>query len=160
GFPCSGAFPPRAVNLKGQLLRVDGAEPRILATDPNPFEELCVVSSDGRQVAYVTRSFGLRLLSLEDGRELARRDPEPFRGIRFSHHGLIITRQDRIDVVGGPDGDFSIELPDARFGGRLDTPALGGSAVSLDGDLVAVARRDGVTQASVVDLRTRSIRGI
>jgi tRNA A-37 threonylcarbamoyl transferase component Bud32 len=158
GFPCTGAFPPLAANLNGQLIRVDGPEPRVLATDA--MDEPCTVSDDRRQVVYATRALGLRLLSLADGRELARWDPEPFRGLRFSRRGLIIFRQGRIEVVGGPDGDFSIELPDARFGAWSFTPPLGGSAVSPDGDLVAIASHDGVTQATVVDLRTRSIRGI
>ena len=163
GFPCSGPFPPRAVNSDGQLLRVNGAERRILATDPTRDDELCVVSNDGHQVVYQTRSFGLRLLSLDDGHELApelARRNEPYRGLRFSHRGLIIIRQGRIEVVGGPDGEFNIELPDARFGAWSFTPVLGGSAVSPDGDLVAIPSHDGVTQVSVVDLRTRSIRGI
>jgi WD40 repeat protein/tRNA A-37 threonylcarbamoyl transferase component Bud32 len=159
GFPCTGAFPPAAANLNGRLIRVDGSEPRVLATDA--MDEPCTVSDDRRQVAYVTVTppLGLRLLSFVDGRELARRDPEPFRDVRFSRRGLIIVRQGRIEVVGGPDGDLSIELPDARFGAWSYTPN-GGSAVSPDGDLVAIASHDGVTQATVVDLRTRSIRGI
>jgi len=112
-------------------------------------------------VVYLARSIELCLRSVVDGRELARLRPEPSRGLGFSRHGLVIFRQGRLDVVGGPEGDYRIELPEARFGGfGAQTPPIGGSAVSPDGELVAISSRDGATQAAVVDLGTRSIRGV
>ena len=163
GFPCPGPYPPRAVILNGQLLRQqNGGETRVVASDVAPYE-ICVVSDDGLQVAYEDASEGLRLVSLDDGRELARRKFEPFQGLRFSRHGLVVFRQGRLDVLGGRDGDFSIELPEAKFGtwSRLQLQFVGGgSAVSPDGELVAFAGRAGATQSIVVDLRSRSIRAV
>jgi WD40 repeat protein len=145
--------------LDGQVVRrVAGATPRILATDAN---DDCAVSEDGRQLVYSDRfSWTLHLLSLEDGRELAQIKPEPFRGFHFSRHGLVVFRKGRLDLIAGPEGNFSIELPDARSGTFAWKPLPGGTAVSPDGELVAFAAREGATQAAVVDLRSRSIRGI
>jgi serine/threonine protein kinase/WD40 repeat protein len=159
GFPCPGAYPPRAVILNAQLLhQQDGGRTRVVASDVSPFEE-CVVSDDGLQVAYQDASEGLRLVALDDGRELARRKSEPFQSLRFSRYGLVVFRQGRLDVLGGRDGDFSIGLPEARFGSWARVP-VGGSAISPDGELVAVAGHHGATQSMVVDLRSRSIRAI
>ena len=159
GFPCPGPYPPRAVILNGQLLhQQNGGETRVVASDVSPYE-ICVVSDDGLQVAYQDASEGLRLVALDDGRELARRKSEPFQGLRFSRHGLVVFRQGRLDVLGGRDGDFSIELPEAKFG-TWARVSLRGSAVSPDGELVAVAGREGATQSTVVDLRSRSIRAV
>jgi serine/threonine protein kinase/WD40 repeat protein len=159
GYPCLGVFPPRVSLLHGQVVqRVAGATPRILATDA---EDDCAVSEDGRQLVYSDRRFSiLHLLSLEDGRELALTKPEPFRGFHFSRHGLVVFRQGRLDLIAGPEGNFSIELPDARSGTFAWKPLPGGTAVSPDGELVAFATREGATQAAVVDLGSRSIRGI
>jgi len=160
GFPCPGAFPPRATLLKGQVVQlVAGATPRVLATDVTVADR-CEVSEDGRQLAYFDHVGKLHLLSLDDGRELAPIKFEPYRGFHFSRHGLVVVTQGRLDLIGGAEGNFSIELPEARYGISSQTPVLGGSAVSPDGELVAVANREGATQATVVDLRSRSIRGI
>src|SRR5262249_55985481 len=86
--------------------------------------------------------------------------PEPFRGLLFSRHGLVILRGGRIEVLGGTEGDFSIELPEARFGEWSQTPRLGGAAMSPHGELVAFASRDGASKAAVGGLRRRTIRGI
>ncbi len=53
-----------------------------------------------------------------------------------------------------------IDLPEASLGQILDITMGAGSAVSPDGELVAIASRRGPTQAVVVDLRSRSIRGV
>ncbi len=159
GFPCPGAYPPRAAILNRQLLHhEERGGTRVIASDVPPYH-LCVVSDDGSQVAYHDVSEWLHLVALDDGRELARRKFEPYQNLRFSRHGLVIFRQGRLDVIGGREGDFSIELPEARFGiwGRLP---FDGSAVSPDGELVAVAGHQGATQALVVDLRSRSTRAV
>jgi hypothetical protein len=145
--------------LNGHVLHhQSGGETRVVASDVSP-SEICVVSDDGSQVAYQDAFEGLRLVALDDGRELARRKFEPFQDLRFSRHGLVVFQQGRLDVLGGPDGDFSIELPEAKFG-TWSRVQPGGSAVSADGELVAVAGRGGATQSMVVDLRSRSIRAV
>ncbi|MGO9829206.1 MAG: hypothetical protein ACLPJH_03630 [Myxococcaceae bacterium] len=159
GYPCRGAFPPRTATLNGQLLHQEEAGgTRIVASDVRRGED-CVVSDDGRQVAYLDATDGLHLVALDDGHELARRKFEPLQSLGFSHHGLVVFRQGRLDVLGGPDGDFSIELPETKQGIWARVPR-GGSALSPDGELVAVAGHQGATQSMVVDLRSRSIRAV
>jgi tRNA A-37 threonylcarbamoyl transferase component Bud32/WD40 repeat protein len=162
GTPCAGRYPIAAAIVNGELLHVEqGAPPRVIATDAQvPWS--CVVDPDGRMVAYVTTSFDLRLVSLDDGRELARRPSPVYDALRFSRsHGLVIFRHGQLEVVGGPEGDFTIDLPDAGFGRRpFVADTLSGAAVSPDGHLVAIASRRGTTEAMVVDLRSRSIRGV
>jgi serine/threonine protein kinase len=159
GFPCFGPYPPLAVMLKGQLLRhQEGDAPRVIATDVGPFEN-CVVSEDGRRVVYQDDRERLHLLSLENGSALLQLKFDPFQDLRFSRHGLVVFRRGRLDVLGGPEGDFTIELPEAKFGTYARGPS-GGSAVSADGELVAIASQEGAPRAVLVDLRTRSIRGV
>ena len=160
GYPCPGPFPPPVVVLNGQLLRREaGHEPRVLAPDAGA-PDVCAVSSDGRQVAYQDTAGLLRLLAVEDGRELARRKSERFHGLHFTPHGLVVFRAARLDVLGGPDGDFIIDLPEARSGTASSPPLFGGSAVSPDGELAAIGSREAPTRAMVVDLRSRSVRGV
>ena len=104
---------------------------------------------------------GLHLVSLDDGRELARREQENnVIARRFSRtHGLVVFGQGKLEVIGGPEGDFTIDLPDAGIRSRVVVDPLRGAAVSLDGRLVAFAS-SGTTKATVVDLESRSIRGI
>ncbi len=162
GFPCPGRYPPAAAIVAGKLVRLEErGPPRIIATDAAPYAQ-CAVSPDGRRAVYLDLSYDLRLVSLDDGRELARRKPDFFKALRFSRtHGLVVFRQGQLEVIGGPEGDFTIDLPDAGINSRLDTlDPLGGAAVSPDGHLVAFASRWGTTEAMVVDLRSRSIRGV
>src|SRR5262249_13246158 len=143
GEPCAGPFPPAAVVLGGQLVhREDGGEPRVLAADMGG-PELCAVSDDGRQVVYADRSLALRLLAIDDGHELAQRKPDVLHNFRFSRHGVVVFKQGRVVVFGGPEGDFAIDLPEAKFGAQIQTPITSGFAVSADGELVAIASREG-----------------
>jgi WD40 repeat protein len=161
GLPCAGRYPIAAAIVNGKLLRVDEGATRIVATDAITARP-CVVSQDGTLAAYVDGAHVVHLVSLDDGRELAHRTDDNYNGLRFSRsHGLIIFRQGQLDVVGAPEGDFTIDLPDASFGRRafLGDP-FSGAAVSPDGHLVAIASRRGTTEAMVVDLRSRSIRGV
>ncbi|HET6984517.1 MAG TPA: serine/threonine-protein kinase, partial [Myxococcaceae bacterium] len=158
GFPCPGVFPPRAALLNGQAVQlVPGATPRILATDASRVDN-CAVSGDGRRLVYPDHVGKLHLLSLDDGREVAPIKFEPLRAFRFSRPGLVLFPQGRLDLIGGAEANFSIELPESRQGRSAQTPLRGGIAVSPDGELVAVA--SGATHATVVDLRSRSIRAI
>ena len=49
----------------------------------------CAVSPDGARAVYQDRSFDLRLVSLDDGREIARRKSEYFKAIRFSRAAVM-----------------------------------------------------------------------
>ena len=161
GFPCAGRYPPAAAIVDGNLVRLEDGPPRVIATEASP-NVPCAVSPDGQRAVYVDLSYDLHLVSLEDGREIARRKSAFFfKAARFSRtHGLVVFRQGQLEVIGGPEGDFTIDLPDANVNGPTILPAWGGTAVSPDGHLVAFASRQGTTEATVVDLRSRSIRGV
>jgi len=160
GEPCRGAFPPTVTILGNQLLRrEEGGALRAVAANAGP-GLICVVSQDGKRALYGDAAIGLRMVSLDDGRELARRSFDFFQDLRVSHHGFIIVRQGRVEVLGGVGGDFTIELPEARFGAAFTTDKTGSSTVSPDGNLVSVAGRQGATQAEIVDLRSRTIRAV
>src|SRR5262249_26089088 len=88
--------------------------------------------------------------------KLGGRSGAGLRSMLFSQHGLVLVREGRLEVIAGPEGDFTVALPDAGFGDY--SRRLGGEAVSPDGHLVVVARL-GSNRADVVDLRTRAIRG-
>jgi len=162
GIPCAGRYPPAAAIVDGNLVRLEArGPPRVIATEASPNVQ-CAVSPDGQRAVYQDLSYDLHLVSLDDGRELARRRGDFFKALRFSRaHGLVVFRQGQLEVIGGPEGDFTIDLPDAGINSRVDTlDFLGGAAVSPDGHLVAFASRWGTTEATVVDLRSRSIRGV
>jgi WD40 repeat protein len=156
GRPCPGPFPTPAVVLHGQLiLRPGTGPPRPVATDVSSLEH-CHVSDDGRQVAYQDTSEVVHLLAVDDGRELARHPGFGLTHMLFTRHGLVLVKVGGLEVFGGPEGDYLIELPEGGLGSSQNQ--LGGSAVSPDGHLVAVARRSS-NRADVVDLRIRNIRG-
>jgi WD40 repeat protein/tRNA A-37 threonylcarbamoyl transferase component Bud32 len=159
GWPCPGPHPTAAVILRGQLFAARKQPSRPLATHVSQGRE-CATSMDGRQLAYVGKPEQAHILSVDDGRELAKHSAAGFRDILFSSHGLVVIRPGRLEVFGGPEGDFTIELPDGGLGLNVLTYGyrlLGGSAVSTDGHLLVVARL-GSNRADVVDLRSRTIR--
>jgi serine/threonine protein kinase/WD40 repeat protein len=160
GFPCPGAFPPVVTVLNGQLRRQDehGAT-RVIATMAAPGWS-CAVSNDGKRAAYLDSSLTLRLVSLEDGGELARRGFDFQQDFRFTPHGLVVFKQGRLELIGGPEGDFTIDLPESRFGPGLLGQTREGLALSPNGELVAMASYRGATETTVVDLRSRSIRAV
>jgi WD40 repeat protein len=145
------------------LLREDGGATRAIAADA-VVGGVCAVSEDGRQVAYhESSSFGLRWLSLPDGKELGRHKVDRFRRLHFTKHGLVVLLPGRVEVMSGPEKGFAIDLPEARFGSsqpmNFDNDK-GDSAFSPDGDLVAMSSGRGASHAVVVDLRSRSLRAI
>jgi len=98
----------------------------------------------------------VQVVAVEDGRKLGGRSPVGLRSMLFSPHGLVLVEEGRLEVIAGPEGDFTVALPDAGFGNYQRR--LGGEVVSPDGHLVVVARL-GSNRADVVDLRTRASRG-
>jgi WD40 repeat protein len=161
GRRCDG--PPRwqVGRLNGKLIaRWEGQPDLTLATDVTPYNPVCAVSEDGRQLAYRDMADQVHLLSLPDGRPLAQRPGKGVRNLLFTRHGLIPVRQGSIDSMGAPGGDLIVALGERPF--TLDYPdpqGGGGSGLSPDGELVIVSRL-GSSAADVVDLRTRSIRAV
>src|SRR5262249_27018110 len=135
--PCPGPFPV-AVTILGQrlIVRREGQTPLTVATDVTSKLPWCAVSNDGQQVAYVDMSGGVHLVASATGRKLGERAGGGLRALLFSSHGLVIVRQGWLDVLGGPEGEFSIALPEPAFGAQIGAGSLGGAAVSEDGHLV------------------------
>ena len=158
GRPCPGPYPAPVVLFRGRLLATREDQPPLtLATDVDATAPYCAVSDDGRQVAYHDLSGRVNLLSVADGRKLGERDGSGLRTFFFSGHGLVLVRQGWLDTLGAPEGDFSVALGEQAF--LYEGTSLGGAATSPDGHLVVVSRLGG-SRADVVDLRTRSVRGI
>jgi serine/threonine protein kinase len=161
GFPCPGIFPPVASLLNGQLLRWDeGGSPHVIPTSSDTSTWICGVSEDSRRAAYVDSALGIHLVSLDDGHELGRRAFEFQRDLIFTRHGLLVLKQGQLEFMGGPEGDFTIDLPESRFGPGLFSMNDQGHRLSPDQELIAVASDRGATESIVVDLRSRSIRGV
>ncbi|HZW88528.1 MAG TPA: serine/threonine-protein kinase, partial [Myxococcaceae bacterium] len=159
GRACNGPYPvPVTVSRQQLVARRAGQPPAVLATNVTALQPWCTVSDDGRQVVYTESAGAVHLLSVDDGRELGRRPGTGLRAFLFSPHGLVIIRQGWLDVVGGPEGEFSIALPEPAFGAQVSAGTLGGVALSPDGHLVVVGRI-GSNRADIVDLRTRVVRG-
>src|SRR5262249_30095959 len=128
--------------------RARGPADAVLATGVTSYKPVCAVSNDGRQLAWRDTRDRVHLVSLPDGRALAERPGKGVRNLLFSRHGLILVRQGWIDSLGAPEGDFAVPLGEPAF--TLDyTAAPGGSAVSLDGELVVISRL-GSNRADVV----------
>ncbi|RPH66168.1 MAG: WD40 repeat domain-containing protein, partial [Myxococcaceae bacterium] len=158
GRPCPGPYPTPVTLLGGKLLaRVENGPPRVLATDVGAGVAFCVVSDDARLVAYQDTSERVRLLSVADGRSLGERSASGLQNFLFSSHGLVVVRKGWLDVLGAPEGDFSVRLADPPIQGRASNP-LGGVRASPNGHLVAVTR-SGANRSDLVDLRTRTVRG-
>jgi serine/threonine protein kinase len=159
GFPCPGVFPPVAALLNGQLLRQekDGST-RIISSGAG-VGRYCAVSEDARRAAFLDANQGIRLVSLDDGRELARRGFDFQQDFIFSRHGLLVFKQGRLELIGGPEGDFTIDLPESRLGPGVSLDPEG-RALSPDGDLAATISHREATETIVVDLRSRSIRSV
>ncbi|HET6984518.1 MAG TPA: serine/threonine-protein kinase, partial [Myxococcaceae bacterium] len=117
GRPCPGPSPsPVAVSAAQQLIaRREGQPSRVLASGVTTFYPWCAVSADGQQVAYVDQSGGVHLLAVADGRTLGEATGTVLRNLVFSGHGLVVVRQGSLDVLGGPEGSFSIALAEPAF---------------------------------------------
>ena len=156
GRPCRGPYPTPVTVRGGKLIawRADAA-PLILAEDVTPVGAECAVSSDGGLTAYQDSSGSVHLFSLPDGRRVADRPAGGLVNLVFTRHGLVLVRQGSLEILGGPDGDFSIGLSETGLAIGLGWPL---ESVSPDGHLIVVPR-PGTSRADVVDLRARMIRG-
>src|SRR5262249_32515327 len=86
--------------------------------------------------------------------ELAARIAPDLREMLFTGHGLALVRPSTVDVFGGAEGDFSVDIP--RGSGTSTRRRLGAVAVSSDGHRLLLDR-GGVNAVDLVDLGTRSV---
>jgi hypothetical protein len=158
GRPCPGPYPTPVTLLAGRLIaRTGSGAPRVLAANVGSGATFCVVSDDGRLVAYQDTSERVHLLSVADGRSLAEKPASGLQNFMFTSHGLVLVRKGWLDVLGAPEGDFSVRLADPPIQARASNP-LGGARVSPNGHLFIVTR-SGPSRSDLVDLRTRAVRG-
>jgi len=135
------------------VLRIEGIE------DPAIEVELgtpCAVSPEGDRIAFRDRHGLVRLWDLEARREVTSRSAPDAQEIGFTGHGVALVRSGSLQIFGGADGDFSIELAGrsaSERGGPSEGRAL---AVSTDGHRVVVDSPT-LNRADVVDLRDRSV---
>jgi dipeptidyl aminopeptidase/acylaminoacyl peptidase len=156
GIPCSRTpFPPPVLVSSAGLVTSpkEGAESTVLSATVDR-EYKCIVTDDGRQVAFDDSKGAVHLWSLVDRREVAVRLAPDVREMIFTAHGLALVRPTIIQVFGGTEGDFFVEIP--RGTGTSVRARPGGVAVSRDGHRMVFDRGSG-DHADVIDLQSRSV---
>jgi serine/threonine protein kinase/WD40 repeat protein len=135
------------------VLHVEGAEgPRIEVA----LRDACAISQDGDRMAVRDLQGVVHLWDLDARREITSRPAPDAQDIVFTAHGVALARSGSLQLFGGPDGDFTVELPGRSASGFSNTPAGRGLAVSPDGHRVAVDSPS-LNRADVVDLRDRAV---
>jgi serine/threonine protein kinase/WD40 repeat protein len=135
------------------VLHLEGIEdPRIEVELVYP----CAISPAGDRMAFRDRQGLVRLWDLEAGREVTSRPAPDAQEIDFTGHGVVLVRAGSLQVFGGAEGDFSIELPGRSASGRANPSEGRALAVSGDGHRVVVDS-PALNRAEVVDLRDRSV---
>ena len=154
-LPCgSGSSPPRVLFRAEGLVSTVGPEPLLISPKLEP-RSPCVVSDDGRQVAFLEASGLVHLWDLVERKELGTRAAPDTSQLLFTGHGLAILRTRAIQLFGGEEGDFSVAIP-GRGGNGLMAVGGRGNAVSPDGNLLLISRLTS-NQADLVDLRRRTV---
>ncbi|HET9157262.1 MAG TPA: WD40 repeat domain-containing protein, partial [Myxococcaceae bacterium] len=156
GIPCLRTpFPPPVLVSSAGLVTapVEGSRPTVLSATVER-ESSCIVSDDGREVAFDDARGSVHLWNLVDRKELAARYAPDVREMIFTTHGLALVRPTVIHVFGGPEGDFLVDIP--KGSGTPLRPRPGGIAVSADGHRVVLDRASG-HHADIVDLQSRTV---
>jgi serine/threonine protein kinase/WD40 repeat protein len=156
GIPCSRSpFPaPVLVSSAGLVTVPPAGETSTVLSATVDRESRCIVTDDGRQVAFDDARGLVHLWSLVDRREIGARVSPDVREIVFTAHGLALIRPTSIHVFGGSEGDFFVEIP--RGSGTSPRPRPGGIAVSRDGHRLVFDRGSGY-HLDLIDLQSRSI---
>jgi outer membrane protein assembly factor BamB len=156
GIPCSRSpFPPPVLVSSAGLVTtpVQGGRPTVLSVTVER-ESKCIVSDDGREVAFDDARGSIHIWNLVDRKERAARYAPDVREMIFTSHGLALVRPTIIHVFGGSEGDFLVDIP--RGSGTGLRPRAGGIAVSGDGHRVVLDRGSG-NHADLVDLQSRTV---
>src|SRR6266446_120137 len=156
GSPCwSESVPaPVVITPEGLVTTGPSGETVLLSPKLDP-RAPCAVSSDGRRVAFHDSGGIARLWDLGGRTEVTSRTMPDAREGMFTAHGVAVIRARSIQVFGGPEGDFAVDIPGR--GGNGIMPVRGrGNTVSPDGHLIVTARLTS-NQADLVDLRTRTV---
>ena len=117
--------------------------------------DMCAVSRGGDRIVFLDSTGTARLWELEPARELASRPAPDARQFLFTGHGVAIVRAGSVQLFGGPDGDFSVQLP-ARGATPILPQESRDGTVSTDGHVIALASVTS-NQADVIDLEERVV---
>jgi tRNA A-37 threonylcarbamoyl transferase component Bud32 len=150
--PCISGPPTRRALSSGFQLRIAALPGRTFTIS---MHNMCAVSSDGDRMVFLDSTGTAHLWELEPARELSSRPAPDARLFLFTGHGVAIVRSGAVQLFGGPDGDFSIQLPSRG----ATSPVPGASrdgVVSPDGHLIALASVTS-NQADVIDLQDRMV---
>jgi serine/threonine protein kinase/WD40 repeat protein len=135
------------------VLRIEGAEgPPVEVA----LRDACAVSQDGSRIAIRDLQGIVRVWDLDARREIASRPAPDAQDMVFTAHGVALVRSGSLQLFGGPEGDFSLEVPGRSASGFSNTAAGRGLAVSPDGHRVVVDSPT-LNRADVVDLRDRAV---
>src|SRR5262249_10129386 len=116
----------------------------------------CAVSPAGDRVAIRDQAGVVRLYELPSGREITSRPAPDAQALIFTAHGVAVVRSASLQLFGGSEGDFSVELP-GRVGSDYTSAEVNRViAVSPDGHRVVVDSPT-LNRADVVDLRDRTV---
>jgi serine/threonine protein kinase/WD40 repeat protein len=156
-FPCrSGPVTRRARIERPGVLRLEAASDVRVEVELKSGSSVCTTSQDGDRLAVLDRTGLVRLFDLQNGGEIASRPAPDTQALAFTGHGVAVVRSASIQLFGGPDGDFSVEVP-GRLGSGFETAlGVGAVAVSPDGHRVAVDSPT-LNRADLVDLRDRTV---
>ncbi|HET9156486.1 MAG TPA: WD40 repeat domain-containing protein, partial [Myxococcaceae bacterium] len=117
---------------------------------------VCAVSDDGSRFALLDDTGTVRVWNTSTGEEVDSRPASDASHLFFTPHGLAIVRARSVQVFGGPDGDFSVDVPARSGSGRVLPLAWKANARSPDGHRLAIAGLK-TGQADLVDLRERRV---
>ena len=135
------------------VLRIEGAEgPPVEVA----LRDACAVSQDGNRIAIRDLQGVVRVWDLDARREITSRPAPDAQDMVFTAHGVALVRSGSLQLFGGPEGDFSVEVPGRSASGFSNTAAGRGLAVSPDGHRVVVDSPT-LNRADVVDLRDRAV---
>jgi serine/threonine protein kinase/WD40 repeat protein len=135
------------------VLRVEGAEGPFIAAEPG---DPCAVSEQGDRLAIRDVQGVVRLWDLDERQEITSRAAPDTEEIVFTAHGVALVRGASLQLFGGPDGDYSVEVPGRSVYGFASAPGRRGVTVSADGHRVVIDNPT-LNRADVVDLRDRAV---
>ena len=151
---CGNGPPSRRPRIEHTgVLRLEGAEgPFTTAELGDP----CAVSEHGDRLALRDREGVVRVWDLDEGREITSRAAPDTEEIVFTAHGVALVRGASLQLFGGPEGDYSVEIPGRSVYGFASVPGGRSVTVSADGHRVVIDNPT-LNRADVVDLRDRAV---
>ena len=150
---CRNGPPTPAGRVERSSVLREGAEGPFIQ---GALGEPCAVSSEGNRMAIRDPKGVVHLWDLDQKREITSRAVPDTQEIVFTAHGVALVRVGSLQLFGGPDGDYSIDLPGRSVYGSVYAPGRRGVTVSADGHQVVVDDPT-LDRADVLDLRDRAV---